>query len=44
LNENGGSPLFTWASIKNTHLAAFAALESLKSRAPIRVEDLTEES
>ncbi len=44
LNENGGSPLFTWASIKNTHLAAFAALESLKSRAPIRVEDLKEES
>ena len=40
LNEKGGAPLFTWASVKNTHLAAFGALESLKTHSPVRLEDL----
>jgi len=42
LNEKGGVPLLTWSSIKNTHLALFAALESLKAHSPINLSDLVE--
>jgi predicted dehydrogenase/threonine dehydrogenase-like Zn-dependent dehydrogenase len=40
LNQKGGDAPVSWSSIRNTHLACFAALESLKSHAPVGVESL----
>jgi predicted dehydrogenase len=37
LNRNGGSFPIDWQSIKNTHLAAFAALQSLQTGIPVSV-------
>ncbi len=39
LAEKGGEPPISWPSIRNTHLACFGALESLKSHAPVQIED-----
>jgi hypothetical protein len=35
INKEGGAFPIEWQSIKNTHLACFAALESLQSGAPV---------
>lgn len=40
LSEKGGDALVQWNSIKNTHLACFAALESVKHGRPISVSSL----
>lgn len=40
LNQKGGNAPVSWNSIRNTHLACFAALESLKTHAPVWVESL----
>ena len=38
LNTSGGAFPFEWQSLKNTHLAAFAAIESMMGGAPVMVE------
>ena len=40
LNQKGGAPMFEWASLKNTHLATFAALKSLSDGAPVLLKSL----
>jgi predicted dehydrogenase len=39
LNKSGGIYPIDWQSIRNTHLACFAALESLKTGAPVMAAD-----
>ena len=39
-SRNGGEPLFTWQSLKNTHLACFAAIRSLSEQRPVTVSEM----
>jgi len=40
LNTKGGEPLFSWNSLRNTHLTCFAALESMKTHRPVQVDSM----
>ena len=43
LNKNGGEALISWDSIRNTHLACFAAIKSMLQNMPVRVDQLVQE-
>lgn len=38
-NQKGGKPIFDWNSLKNTHLAVFAALKSQSEGRPVSVTE-----
>ena len=42
-NEKGGQSVFSWNSLKNTHLACFAALKSLSGQSFIKLNDVETE-
>lgn len=41
-SQNGGYPLIAWDSLKNTHLACFAALQSMAEKRTVNLSDLKE--
>jgi predicted dehydrogenase len=42
-NEKGGQSVFSWNSLKNTHLACFAALKSLSGQSFIKLNEVETE-